>query len=527
MSARRDTRWILGLIGLMTLWRLAASALLPVTKDEAYYLDWARTLAWGYFDHPPGVAVLGLGIELAPGNVLAGRLGAVLVSALTLWLMDRLARTAGVTGLRERVLVLVVAFATLPGMAAGVIGTPDTVMALFWTLALHEALAALQHDRRRWLTAGLATGLGLLGKYTMVLIGPVFLIAMLRADPKALRSPWPYVGGLLVVLVLLPHLWWNASNDWVSVRFQFGHGFATDTGEIALAETDLPAPPGGRGQHHHEMPGMTPGERLGSLAGFLGAQLALWGLLLLPLVAVVLIPARRRAALERWREVLSPAARTLLWTAIWFPIGFVALMSLGSEVEPNWPGMYLVAAAVVAALALAGAVRWLAAAAAVNLVLVSLYICHAATQALPLPDSMERVLRETYGFDQLAELTAGLSGPVFADRYQTAAMLRFRDPASRVTQWPGIKRPSEYSRGRIASIPALADVQAAGGFWLIGKTRPEIPGFELESSRIALACKGYDLAVTDADQASAHGAPCAKPLQRWVITRYRWLSSGD
>ena len=42
------------LILLVTLWRLALAWLLPVTQDEAYYFDWARSLAWGYFDTHQG-----------------------------------------------------------------------------------------------------------------------------------------------------------------------------------------------------------------------------------------------------------------------------------------------------------------------------------------------------------------------------------------------------------------------------------------------------------------------------------------
>ena len=37
-------------------WILAA-AIIPVTQDEAYYFAWAEKLAWGYYDHPPGIAL--------------------------------------------------------------------------------------------------------------------------------------------------------------------------------------------------------------------------------------------------------------------------------------------------------------------------------------------------------------------------------------------------------------------------------------------------------------------------------------
>ena len=79
-----------GLILAMTLWHLGAAALLPVTQDEAYYFDWARSLSWGYFDHPPGVAAVGLGTRLAAGSALAGRLGGLLAGTLTLVLLARL-----------------------------------------------------------------------------------------------------------------------------------------------------------------------------------------------------------------------------------------------------------------------------------------------------------------------------------------------------------------------------------------------------------------------------------------------------
>ncbi|MFY9975401.1 MAG: glycosyltransferase, partial [Chromatiaceae bacterium] len=72
------------LIGFVVLWRLVLAWLVPVTQDEAYYFDWASSLAWGYFDHPPGVAVLALGSRIEPGSWLAARLGGVLAGVVTL-----------------------------------------------------------------------------------------------------------------------------------------------------------------------------------------------------------------------------------------------------------------------------------------------------------------------------------------------------------------------------------------------------------------------------------------------------------
>jgi hypothetical protein len=75
----------LGIIAAVTLWRLLTAWGMPVIQDEAYYYDWSHALAWGYFDHPPGVALLGLGGLLYPGSALAARLGALLIGTLTLF----------------------------------------------------------------------------------------------------------------------------------------------------------------------------------------------------------------------------------------------------------------------------------------------------------------------------------------------------------------------------------------------------------------------------------------------------------
>lgn len=504
---------VLALIGAVTLWRLLMAWLVPVTQDEAYYFDWARSLAWGYFDHPPGVALLGIGTHLAPGSALAARLGGVIAGALTLAVLARLYRNGGIRPGPDLWLALLIVAGTLPGLAGGFLTTPDTALALAWALALHESERALTVDRRRWLTAGIAVGLGLLGKYTMVVLGPVLLWAILRADPRALRTPWPYLGGLLALLVFAPNLLWNADNDWLSLRFQLGHGFAADSGALI--------PGGGSGLEagsatiQHSGP-QDLAERVGSLLTYLGAQLGLWGLLALPLLVTPWISRRAPAPGTPAPETpsLTLPARHLLLGATWFPLGFFALVSLTSDVEANWPLMYLLAAPALLVPRWRRVRPWVVAAALGNLLLVSLYGIHAATVVLPLTEGQNRILRETHGFRDLAGIAAGLDGPVYLDRYQDTAMLRFYAPGIDATQWPGLARPSEYLRGRIA--PRADPETAQGPFWLItrGRPAPSLPGLEIDGRRTLVDCPGNRLVEGDE-------APCAKPLHVWALYRLR------
>ena len=507
-SRQSHAPWALAaaVIAGIVLWRTLVAWVLPVTQDEAYYFDWARSLAWGYFDHPPGVALLGLGTRLEPASALAARLGNLLAGALTLIVLARLYYHSGLRRGADLGLALVLAATTLPGLVGGIVATPDSPLALAWALALHESERALAGNRRRWLTAGIAVGLGLLGKYTMAAIGPVLLWGILRSDPRALRTPWPYLSALAAVLVFAPNLVWNAQHDWLTLRFQFGHGFALDTGNLlaGAAPIEQAAP-------------QSLGERIGSLAEYLGTQLGFWGLMA-PLVLGLPWISRRRAAQPAGPETvrprsLLPQARPLLNAAALFPLAFFALVATSSSVEANWPAMYLLAAPAVLAPRLRCVRPWVLAAAAGNLILASLYAVHAATEALPLPDSANRILRETHGFRDLSAIAAKLDAPVYADRYQLAAVLRFYQPSLGISQWPGITRPSEYLRGTIA--PQAGPETQTGPFWLLSRLPqpPAIPGFAVTAQRTLYDCLGIPLTETAEP-------PCSEPLHRWRIFRY-------
>ncbi|WP_371829694.1 glycosyltransferase family 39 protein [Thiocapsa imhoffii] len=506
----------------MVLWRVVIAALLPITQDEAYYADWARSLAWGYFDHPPGVALLSIGTWLAPGSALAARLGTLVAGLLTLIVMARFFHHCGLTRPSDLALALILLYATLPGFTGGVITTPDTGLALAWALALHESERALAGQRRRWLSAGLAVGFGLLGKYTMVLIAPVLLWALWRSDRRALRTPWPYLGALVALLVFAPNIIWNLQHDWLTMRFQLGHGFATDFG-VPVSADPASAP---------RSDARTLTSRLGAVIGYLGTQIALWGLIALPLLVVLgerigapwriratrgPAPGLRLASEQRTVTatlIPQPHARPLLWAATLVPLGFFALVATIGEVEANWPAVYLLTAAALLTGPLRERRRWVVLAALGNLLLLTLYAVHAATAALPLSDHQNRVLRETHGFRELALLARDLDAPVHADRYQTTAMLRFYAPDLDTTQWPGLTRPSEYLRGRIA--PRIDPREDATPFWLVtvAGNPPTITGFSSETSRTLFDCAGAPLSEGPV-------APCARPLHVWHLHRYR------
>src|SRR6185436_664583 len=76
--------------GLWLLLGLIQSGLTEMQDDEAYYWVYSRYLDWGYFDHPPMIAVLiKMGYAIFP-NELGVRLFPLLLNVFSLVIIEKL-----------------------------------------------------------------------------------------------------------------------------------------------------------------------------------------------------------------------------------------------------------------------------------------------------------------------------------------------------------------------------------------------------------------------------------------------------
>lgn len=226
----RDGDWRTGIGGLamvvaaLTVARLVAAALIPITPDETYYWFWSRFPSFGYFDHPPMVAWwIWLSTALF-GNSTFG------VRALSILAVLPLSAAVYATGVAlfdrpiARRAVLWTNASLLLGVG-GILATPDMPSLLFWTLAI-LALALLLRTQNAiwWLAIGLFAGLGVQSKFTDLFLGLGLVVALLafRDLRRWLVTPWPWLGGVVAGLVVLPLLIWNAGHGWVTFSKQFG-----------------------------------------------------------------------------------------------------------------------------------------------------------------------------------------------------------------------------------------------------------------------------------------------------------------
>src|ERR1700757_1275366 len=212
---RNTALTILALVAL----RLVAAAWTPLTFDEAYYWMWSKSLAGGYYDHPPMVALV-----IRAGTLIAGdsEFGVRLVSILLALPMSyAVYRAAAILfgGARLAADAAVLLNVTLMAAVGTLIVTPDSPLLVASSFVLFFLAKVLQTDRGAWwLAVGAAVGLALLSKYTAMFFGPAILIWLLFAPRQRrwLITIWPYLGGLVSLAIFSPVILWNADHHWVS-----------------------------------------------------------------------------------------------------------------------------------------------------------------------------------------------------------------------------------------------------------------------------------------------------------------------
>src|SRR4030088_2429236 len=301
---------------------LAAAAWTPLTFDEAYYWMWSKHLAGGYYDHPPGVAVvIRLGTMIAGDTELGVRLVSILLALPMSWAVYRAAAIL-FGGHRLACTATLLLNATLMAAVGTMIVTPDAPLLVASSFVLFFLAKILETGRGAWwLAVGAAVGAALLSKYTSLFFGPAILIWLI-AVPKLRRwliSPWPYLGGIVAFAMFSPVILWNADHQWGSFIKQLGRPRIEDftlryIGELIPTQIAFATP-------------------LVFILGAMGLY-ALW--------------KRNAGAL---------AARMLINATFWTIVVYFIWHSLHARVEANWFAPVYPAFAIAAAAA-ANLTRW-------------------------------------------------------------------------------------------------------------------------------------------------------------------------
>lgn len=178
--------------------------------DEAYYWVYSRHLDWGYFDHPPMVALLiKAGYALFP-TALGVRLWMVVMNVGILWIICELIP-------KKNNLLFYLIMATMGALQiGGMLAVPDIPLIFFGALFFLIYRSFLERQSwRNTLLLGVSMVLMFYSKYHGILL--VFFT--LLSNLSLLRVFKFYVACIITTILFLPHLYWQYTHGFPSVQY--------------------------------------------------------------------------------------------------------------------------------------------------------------------------------------------------------------------------------------------------------------------------------------------------------------------
>lgn len=190
-------------------------------RDEFYYMEVSQHLQLGYLEFPPMIALITAFTRWLLGDSLfALRFFPALAGAAVVFLTGRMAGLLGGGRLAQVTAALAALIAPIFLALNGIL-TMDSFDQLWWVLMAYFLIRLLKEDNPRlWLGFGLAAGLGLLTKVTILYFGAALVVGLLLTPArKVLASKWLWLGGGIALLFLVPYLIWQVTNGWPTLAF--------------------------------------------------------------------------------------------------------------------------------------------------------------------------------------------------------------------------------------------------------------------------------------------------------------------
>lgn len=443
-------------------------------RDELYF----RTLpaGWGYVDQPPFTPLLARVAAELSGDPWLGRLPATVSAVLSVLVAALITRELGGRAGAQALCAWAYAFAAIPLVFGHVLLT-TTFDLLVWPLACLFTIRALcRGEPRWWLAVGAIIGISTYNKLLVVLLVIALALGLLISGPRrALTDRWLWAGAALALLLAVPNLVYQATNDWPQLTM-------------------------GRALSEHNA---------GSVRILMWPYLALLlGPPLVPIWVAGLVALRRR---PQWRAVrLLPTAFVVLLAEtfvgggqLYYPIGLLIVL--------------FAAGCVPAADLLARSTAWRRAA----WVAIAINAAVAAVLALPLvPPSVladtpipaiNQTVRDEIGWPEYVAEIAAVYRTVPSDQHPVLITSNYGEAGAVIRYGPALRLPRPYSGQNQLYFDARPP-DSAGPAVIVGYQLTDVE--QLFSSCTVLAHL-HNRAGVDNEEVGAPVAVCRGPRQPW------------
>lgn len=212
------------LLGISITAKIILANLLELGNDEVYYYTYALQPDWNHFDHPP---MVGWMIRLTTLNLywlsdLSMRLGSIISSALASILIFE----TGTIIKNQRagfIAALLYNLSIYTSIIAGLFVLPDSPQLLFFTASIYlmskwvvKPNLFLKLD---WILLGLCIGFATLSKVHGLFLWAGFGAFIIFHQSKTFKQPFLYIAGLLSLICLIPIVYWNIQNEFITYTF--------------------------------------------------------------------------------------------------------------------------------------------------------------------------------------------------------------------------------------------------------------------------------------------------------------------
>jgi hypothetical protein len=218
-TGRLDLRLVGLLAGAKLAVHLVSAGRYGYFRDELYFLDCGRHLAWGYVDCAPLIAVYAKIALLLGGSLPVLRTLAALAGAARVALTMLLARELG-GGRFAQGLAGLCALSAPIYLGMDSILTMNGFESLFWMGCVFFLIRIVREgDSRLWVWFGVLAGLGLENKHSTLFFGGAVMAALLLTrERREFVKPGIWIGGAIALLLFLPNVLWQVRHGYPTIE---------------------------------------------------------------------------------------------------------------------------------------------------------------------------------------------------------------------------------------------------------------------------------------------------------------------
>jgi len=207
-------RIFLYILGVIFLINLIQGYFTELIFDEAYYWYYAQNLSWGYFDHPPMVALLIKTSSLFFEGELGVRFMSAILSVGTIILLWLIVDSRNKTAFIPHFFVLIFSMTLLN--VYGFLTLPDTPLLFFTALLLFLYKKFLETPAFLISIAlGITMAALMYSKYHAALV----IILILCSNIKLLSNKYAWIALFVALICYTPHFIWLYEHDFVSLKY--------------------------------------------------------------------------------------------------------------------------------------------------------------------------------------------------------------------------------------------------------------------------------------------------------------------